>query len=71
MFVHDSFFRHFAFARAPTEDGQAEVIYAGGRRNLKCRLCLGALSLYGGENDIVTMMYDTEQPRVHIYAGIP
>jgi hypothetical protein len=32
-------------------------------------LCLGVLSLYDGEETMVTM-YDTEQPRVNIPVGI-
>ena len=34
------------------------------------RLCSGALSLYDGGDEIMVMIYDPEQPRVHISAGI-
>ena len=35
------------------------------------RLCMGAMSLYDGEGEIMVMMYDTEQPRVYISALTP
>jgi hypothetical protein len=63
------YFQVFVFACARTEGGQAKVISAGGPSNLRYRLCSGALSLYDGEDEIMVMMYDAEQTRVHISIG--
>jgi hypothetical protein len=61
MFVHDLFFRYLYLHVHEEKTDRSKRLE---------RLSLGALSQYDGEDEIMVMMYDTEQPRVHISAGI-
>ena len=56
------------FACARTEDRQVKVIYAGGRRDLKSRLCLGALSLYddGGSTGSYCICQNSASLKRHV-----
>jgi hypothetical protein len=68
MFVHDLLFKYMHVDERKMDRSKSYTVIRPTTR-LE-RLCSGALSLYDGEDEIVVMMYDTEQLLVHIFAGI-